>query len=63
MPNTKRPITIMTKSGASAVTSAPTRYNTEATINSLLLPGIHIELQPETKKLRQTFISPFRRQN
>lgn len=42
MPYTKRPITITTKLGANAVTSAPTRYMMEAVINSLRRPKIQI---------------------
>ena len=42
MPNTKRPMTITGKSGANAVTRAPTKYNTAAKINSLLLPLVQI---------------------
>ena len=42
MPNTKRPMTITGKSGANAVTRAPTKYNTAAKINSLFLPLVQI---------------------
>ena len=42
MPYTKRPMTIIGKSGANAVTSAPTKYNRAAASNSLLLPLVHI---------------------
>ena len=52
IPNTKRPITIITKLGVSAVTRAPTRYNTAATINSLLLPEIQIHDMTSTRKAR-----------
>lgn len=40
IPNTNRPTIIMAKSGATAVTRAPTRYRSDASINSLLLPLI-----------------------
>lgn len=42
MPNTKRPITITMKLGATAVTRAPTRYSKAARINSFLLPLFQI---------------------
>jgi hypothetical protein len=42
MPNTTRPMIIIGKSGANAVTRAPAKYNIEAAINSLLLPLVQI---------------------
>lgn len=57
MPNTKRPMTIIGKSGANAVMRAPTKYNKEAAINSLLLPSVQIHHLNFIKTCRISYTS------